>query len=371
MKIYLIENSQPIGNFFLGKLSSKTIFDCTKIIRREDKTDQETEKDNFIQRAESSQRVKNISKYSYDPDAVFPTPIIISVDEDCDYKLEKIDKSLYSFEFNENKNIGSILDGQHRILGLSHSEKKDKFELPVVLMFNLTLSEKAYIFTTVNGTQTKVPSSLIYDLFGIIDDRSPQKVCHIIARAFNSDEDSPFFNRLKMLGNKDGDLQFLSQGTFVKYLLKHLISKNPQNDLIKIKTEGTESLEKDKTKVLRQFFIENNDSMIYKILYNYFTAVKLVFSDEWDTPENNILTKAIGFGGLIRAFITVYKYGMSNGELTQDFFEKLFKKVKLYFIQNNLSFSSDLFKSGDAEENRLSKEILNGMELLFYREKTQ
>jgi len=370
MKIYLIKNSQPIGDFFVGKLPAETIFKTTEIIRREDKKGPETEHDNFIQRANNSERVKNITKFTMDPDALFPTPIIISVDIDSSqYTLEDIDDTLYSFEFNENTKIGSILDGQHRILGLENSNLKDKFELPIVLMFNLTLSEKAYVFTTVNGTQTKVPTSLIYDLFGIVDGRSPQKTCHILARTFNSDKESPFYNRLKMLGNKEGDLQFLSQGTFVKYLLKHLISKNPQDDLIKIKTEGLKALKPDDNKVLRHFFLENNDSMIYKILYNYFSAISKVFPDEWNNPKQYVITKAIGFGGFIRAFITIYKFGVDNGSLKEDFFHQHLLKAQKYFTLNNLSLSSENFKSGDAEENRLSKEILNGMELLFYKPK--
>ncbi len=363
MIIYLIKTAQPIGDFFLGKLSADVIIDTTKIIRRRDANEEESANADFIQRAENTSRIKDITKFTTDPDSVFPTPIIISVDDKLKYELTLIDNDLYKFEFDESNTLGNILDGQHRLLGIANSEKKDKFELPIVLMFNMTLSEKAYVFATVNGTQTKVPTSLIYDLFGIVEGRSPQKTCHELARIFNSDTTSAFYDRLKMLGNKEGELQYLSQGTFVKYLLKHLISTNPQRDLIEIKTHGIESLKDENNKVLRYLFLNNQDDKIYKILFNYFAAVKKVFPDEWNQPENFILTKAIGFGGLIKAFKRIYILGIEEGTLEESFFETLFIKVKNYFISNNISFSIDDFKSGESEENRLAKTILDALEL--------
>ena len=101
-------------------------------------------------------------------------------------------------------------------------------------MFDLTEEEKAYIFSTINSNQAKVDKSLIYDLFELSTERSPLKTCHYIARIMNSKEDSPFYQRLKMLGKKENELSTLSQGTFVKGLVD-LISKQPQKDMILIK----------------------------------------------------------------------------------------------------------------------------------------
>ena len=87
-------------------------------------------------------------------------------------------------------------------------------------MFDLTEEEKAYVFSIINSKQTKVSSSLIYDLFSLSQHRSPTKTAHEIARALNRNTESPFYKRLKMLGKKiEGeDKATLSQGTFVKYL---------------------------------------------------------------------------------------------------------------------------------------------------------
>ena len=96
----------------------------------------------------------------------------------------------------------------------------------VVVMFDLTEEEKAYIFSTINSNQTKVDKSLIYDLFELSKTRSPHKTCHEIARIMNSDKNSPFYGKLKMLGKKSDKTAILSQGTFVNYLCR-LMSNKP------------------------------------------------------------------------------------------------------------------------------------------------
>jgi hypothetical protein len=99
-------------------------------------------------------------------------------------------------------------------------------------MIDATEEQKALIFATINGKQTKVPASLIYDLFAVTKTRSPYKTAHEIARALNSTPTSPWYRRLKMLGKKTapGSAESLSQGTFVKFLLPR-ISSEPDLDM--------------------------------------------------------------------------------------------------------------------------------------------
>ena len=103
-------------------------------------------------------------------------------------------------------------------------------------MFDLTIEEKAYVFSTINSNQTKVPPSLIFDLFDVSNLRSPNKTVHHIARVMNCSVESPFYNRLKMLGKKEQSQKnaTLSQGTFAKTILM-LISKDPNEDARLIK----------------------------------------------------------------------------------------------------------------------------------------
>lgn len=211
--IAVLELTQPIGSFYLGKIDSAILIRITKTVRRN--------ANDGIQRELSGKRAKEISKYCEDPDAAFPTPIILAVTEADIKSISQIDrlKDIYTITFDDNYAFAEILDGQHRVEGIKLA-KAFQTDLPVVLMFDLTEEEKAYIFSTINSTQTKVDKWLIYDLFDLNQGRSPYKTCHEIARIMNSDSTSPFFGRLKMLGKKSTPDAILSQGTFVNYLCK-------------------------------------------------------------------------------------------------------------------------------------------------------
>lgn len=233
LKIPYIEVEQPIGTFYLSAINAKDLVDIVDIRRRVSDNNYMSLFDRFqvleeqgVQRQQSKERVNKIKNYCSDPDATFPTPIIISVYSHIRYKD---DERSFEFELKDGDKIGDVIDGQHRLLGISASDYCANFMLPVVLMFNLNTEEKAYVFSIINSTQTKVSMSLIYDLFDLSTKRSPQKVAHEIARAMNKMDVSPFHNRLKMLGKKEQNQYFavLSQGTFVSKLLT-LISKDPE-----------------------------------------------------------------------------------------------------------------------------------------------
>lgn len=86
-------------------------------------------------------------------------------------------------------------------------------------MIDLTEEEKAYIFSTINSNQTKVDKSLIYDLFDLSKTRSPFKTAHYIARNMNTETNSPFKNKLKMLGKKNiKNLLCLKELLYLGYL---------------------------------------------------------------------------------------------------------------------------------------------------------
>ena len=183
-----IEINQPIGTFYIVNIKAKDLLCLSVVTRRMDNTI-------GVQRDLSRGRVKEIAEYCKSPDATFPTSIIVCI-KSSDVKIEG-----RTITIDDNASgIFEILDGQHRLFGISESMQEDAFELPVVLMFDLTEEEKAYIFSIINSKQTKVSMSLIYDLFDLSEKRSPQKTVHELARALNQKEDSPFHNRLKMLG---------------------------------------------------------------------------------------------------------------------------------------------------------------------------
>lgn len=346
--IHMLEINQPIGAFYIGKIHAEDLLKISEIKRRE--------KNDGIQRELSETRTGAIAKYCEDPDATFPTPIILEVDSSEKIKLIKNNSlnDIFDLEYNDNFVFAEILDGQHRVEGIKKANNKN-FELLVVIMFDLTEEEKAYVFSTINSNQAKVDRSLIYDLFELSEKRSPYKTCHELARILNSSPQSAFYGKLKMLGKKASDRESLSQGTFVTYLVQ-LISKNPSQDMIDIK--NSKKLSDNGNYPLRKYFINNEDEIILKIIENYFLAVKTVFSEEWDNPDQYILSKTTGYGALIKVFKKYYEIGTSQKKLTIDFFIEHFKKVKQNLDGKNIKLTSDSFPSNAQTQTKLAEIFL-------------
>lgn len=350
IKLHMIEITQSVGTFYVGKIKSSSLINISKTIRRNES--------NGIQRELAQKRVKEIAKYCEDPDAAFPTPIILHIKGEDIVSLEPIAGfgDLYELAIDDQQQFAEILDGQHRVEGIKYANGFE-FELMVVVMFDLTEEEKAYIFSTINSNQTKVDKSLIYDLFELSKKRSPHKTCHEIARIMNSDKNSPFYGKLKMLGKKSDKTAILSQGTFVNYLCR-LMSNKPQQDMIDLKN-GIE-IKDDERYVLRKYFKDKRDDIILKLLNNYFGAVSSVFSEEWENSKEYILSKTTGYGALLKAFPTFYKKGVQNKKLTQEYFEMEFKKVKTFLEKNNIELTSKDIPSGEHGQKKLAEIFIQG-----------
>ncbi len=215
------------------------------------------------------------------------------------------------------------------------------------------------MFATINGKQTKVPASLIYDLFGVTEKRSPQKTAHELARALNSMPDSPWFRRLKMLGNKTpGSTESLSQGTFIKQLLP-MISDNPVEDMDRIKKGLKPNIYPNC--IFNSYWINDKDSTILKILINVFNAARITWKSEWDDYMSSILTKSVGFTGIMSALPGMYKYGSSKHDLSINCFTEIFGKTKQKLEVSKSTLTSDFF-AGGAGAIKFRKIILESLQ---------
>lgn len=349
IQLKYIEFKQPIGTFYFSKLNASILMSVVNI------TPRSSSNPSAIQRDESKDRINEIAKYCSDPDATFPTPIIISVYSESNFEIT--DDLII---FSEDEKIGEVIDGQHRLKGILKSQLADKFELPIVLLFDLTEEEKAYIFSIINSKQTKVSMSLIFDLFALSRFRSPQKTAHEIARVLNRSESSPFYNRLKMLGNKENNQEVatLSQGTFVTHFIE-LLSKDPDEDLRNSKNNI--QFQEIPTLPLRKYFINNEDEIILKIILNVFKGLKEVFYDLWQDPNHNILWKSTGYVAIIKSFNELYKLGDSKNDLSTDFFKECFIKFDRHLKSQNLELTSNYFPSNAQQQTRLHKLLIESI----------
>lgn len=328
-----ISVEQPIGTFYVVSLPSSLVKDITEVRIRDTEN-------NGVQRPLKEPRLKDISDFCSDSNATFPTSIVVSV---YDNGTVLINNDRISID--ETRIIGEVLDGQHRIEGLKASGKMNDFEIPVVLMFDMTPELNAYVFSIINSKQTKINPSHIVDLYEFSTYRSPGKTAHMIAKALNSMPDSPFYNRLKMLGISSAGQEnaTLSQGTFAKQLMT-LYSRNPEEDARFLK-QGI-ALKDDKNLPFRQYFINDEDAVILKILINCFGALAKVFDEESVNAKKSILWKTTGFGAIIRSFPELYRLGEKNKDLSEPFFISVFSKVRKYMEDNNIALTGDKFGGG-------------------------
>lgn len=347
-----IEVRQPIGVFYLCSIPANVLLKIVSVTRRGQQAE-------GVQRELSEPRIKKIGEYCSDPDAIFPTPIVVSVNVDANVKVDE-EKRKINIGGDESI-IGDVIDGQHRLWGIERSSYVESFYLPVVLMFGLTTEQKAYVFSTINSNQVKVSPSLIYDLFDVAKERSPHKTVHQIARVMNNSESSPFHNRLKMLGKKEQnqDNATLSQGTFAKSVLQ-LISKNPDDDARRIKRG--EKLVQDERCPLREYFIDDKDDVITKILMNCYSALKDVFPKEWDIPQKNILWKTTGFRAVIYALPSLIRKGRREKVLTKDYFVMCFSAFRKQLEIEHLTLTSKDFPGGGEQNQKvLAAKIINAV----------
>lgn len=333
IKFKYIEVKQPIGSFYIGKLSwedlNKIAFgDIRKIEKESNKTDSF---DSYlgIQRELSPSRLKEISNYVQTQDATFPTSIILSVNSESIINNKEIDTNLENISTIENiridrknniilirndKNVASILDGQHRIEGLKkftrNNNKPFEFEFNVTLFVDIDIDDQAQIFSVINKAQTKVNKSLVYDLYEFAKSGSPQKTAHDVVRILNRNKLSPFYKKIKILGvAKERDVETITQSTFAELIIKY-ISSDPilDRDLIrrkpnkKIRNIGLKNNENMAEKyIFRNYFINEEDEKIIKIIMDYFNAVKKKWPKAWDKGINgSILPKSTGVIALMR-----------------------------------------------------------------------
>lgn len=309
-----------------------------------------------VQRKLNSAKVNSIVNFLLnDPQAIFPTNIVISIpnhvinfyeetDNEVNIGLKTIvEEDIKKLDNNDSSgNIHlSIIDGQHRIRGIEQAIKQlnqqieenansgnlEKWE---ILLDNLTnmemsvsffidpvLEYQAMIFSTINRTQTKVNQDLVYSLFGLTEEDSPQKTALNIVNVLNGFSKSPFFKRIRLAGasSKEGKNYYkdgypiLSQATMVKSIL-FMITPNTDAEIERHKPRKYFARNKNKGLLFREYYGENKDHMILQIINTYFSAIRSVFVSNtgisyWEMKDKknrptNILQTSVGYEALLK-----------------------------------------------------------------------
>lgn len=335
---------QPIGLLYNTTISNKLLnYICrteTRILEGFD--DEGNEIYRGYQRKISQERTKDIRDYIYGYNyATFPTSIIINIPRQkidiIEFIPENIDEVILNnsviLRIANEEGIGQIIDGQHRMSGFD-PEKDIEFDLPVTIFIDQLLETQAEIFATINGKQTRVTPSLVFDLFGITERESPYRTSNKIITYLNENKDSPLFQWIKRLGNNNDYYKAsITQSAFAKNILKLICgnAKQAEEDLRKLSKNEELTLQTPLTRIkpiLRKFYISKDETALIKILLNFFNAVKNSFSSEWNS-DDSIFRKTIGFDALIKVLIYLAEEGLKNDNLTEDFFYNKLSNVKI------------------------------------------
>ena len=313
IELQCLEAEQPIGKMYIAIMDSDILEFISLTDVRRLRENREIEEYTGIQRKLNSTREKEIGKYVNLVDATFPNSIILSMkSENVSY-----DKNSKKLKIKYKQDVAKILDGQHRIAGLNHFNKKgNKFQCIVTIYIDMELEDQGIVFATINTEQKPVSKSLASDLYSFAKSRSPQKTCHTIARVLDREEKSPFLGKIKILGNaNDTEKETITQSTFTKGIMQ-FISRDPHSDrniykenkIFSFNNKPDYAKEKDINRlILRKMFIDDEtDIKITQLIVNYFHAVQVKWPYSWNTViKDNILNKSTGYIALIRFFRNV------------------------------------------------------------------
>ena len=363
---------QPIGSLFLTSISWQNLKKIASAQPRVlvDKDETGTEIYRGIQRHLSTERQLEISNYVKGKLATFPTSIIINIPfEELDIfpvtstfqivpNLEKdINNTdaipteplkfdnLYLFILPLKLDVAQIIDGQHRLSGFTNLNESLMFDLPITIFVDQEIEYQAEVFATINGKQTRVTPSLVYDLFGLSSKRSPYKLSNEIIKALNENEDSPLQYCFRILGkSNDYYSGYVTQSTFAKNFIMLICGNYKQAEedkrlLFEDIDVPIETRFSTKKPVLREYFVKREDEVILKVIMNFFKALKNVFNDEWN-KENSVLKKTVGFTALFKVLEDLIEKGKYNKTLKEEFFKQELDVVKAHINLENIQLSS-------------------------------
>ncbi|MEK4486923.1 DGQHR domain-containing protein [Psychrobacillus sp. FSL H8-0484] len=358
-----IETHQPIGDFYIAKINAKDLYNISTVDRL--MIEMQSKENELIyrgiQREINENKIQSLQDYLESPDATFPNSIILNVETQF-----VISKSKDSLILKATENTFSVIDGQHRLESFREFNYTD-FELVVSIFIGLSIEEQARIFTIINSEQTKVNPSV--QMFQELHDKvyTPRKMAAKITTLFAKDIDSPWRNKIKLLGVKD-DLStegIISLSAFAKPIIGLIYDDRRYHFLrAKILKEGINSIDKlevSKSSISQfwKLYLQENEAAMYKILFNYFNAISMIFKKDWKN-KNSLLTKTTGYNALMLLFKDVFKVAESQ----RDFTEKNFYNLLIVLKEMDTTINSTNYgASGEKASSDLYKKFKERLDL--------
>lgn len=143
--------TQNDKTFYLA-IFPKHILQTTTFVSRREQSQLEG-----FQRNLNEARAKDIAKYFDERNGVIPSPLILSAQENADFRYND-----GVISFNNLPSCFMVLDGQHRLYGLLKTE--NDYYFPVAIFNNLSSEDEVNLFIDINTNQKGVPATLLLDI---------------------------------------------------------------------------------------------------------------------------------------------------------------------------------------------------------------
>lgn len=277
LKIKCLSANQGRFTIYIFPFKASELWKIVSINRRAQ------DKDEGYQRALSSARVNAVAKHIVEKKPI-PTSVLIGFDKGT------FDKRTSTLSIPRGKDVGWVIDGQHRIAGAHRASLEGvDFEFCVCAFLGLTPEDQIDQFITINREAKGVPTSLVYDLLKHLPTKTkPSDVANEraaeIATELRKDPESVFNGRIVVTSSpKSGQLSLTN---FVRKISPLV---HPERGLLNVFT-----------------FEEQK-----QIIENYFVALKAVFPSQWKKADN-IFFKTVGFGALLNVLDTIFKEVMQR-----------------------------------------------------------
>lgn len=354
IKVKAIKINQNSYTFYICKLSS----DILKKISSTSIKSMGTENE-IYQRSLDNSRVKRISKFIERDESIMPTAIILNSKEDLNY-----DDNTMTIKISKKPDSCFIVDGQHRIEGANKSNKN--FDFVVVILEKIETSLQTEMFVTINSEQKRVNPSVRFNLYANDKEKTPERVVRKIAHLLNVDKNSPLFGRIKMDDSKQKQsFAQISLAAFANPIVELIYNSQDyfdiKDDLKKYDCYSSITEEFNQIHILAykdrlfwDLFVTNQEVIIHKVIYNYFTAVKRVFINQWE-DKKSIICKTTGYNALILVLRELLVMGKEKKSYKHDFFYENIIKAK----EISEKLYVDYFGLGKIASYKLYSELMN------------
>lgn len=389
---------QPLGDFYLAAIPANILLQICYSHRLQAVLQNDG---NYTlegsQRAILEPRLRDIGQFIDSIEAAFPNSIILAANfREATGEVEDDDRLRWTLTLNEvgdagtlviphSDKLAAIIDGQHRLFGFQFASAARR-QMPMVcaIYFDLPKPYQAFLFATINSNQKSVDRSQTYELFGYnVDDEpplswTPDKLAVFLARKLNADSDSPFYRHIVIAAENDivqsmsaarraGDWM-VSTATIVGGILK-LISKNPKRDAYRMHEKPAsagrcrsllEAGPAEGQMPLREYYRDGNDTVIYRVVKNYFSAASAVL---WQKTEPGFIRKTIGIQALFDILRELIPGALQGKDVSAEYFKKHLSKAR------NVDFADDFYQASGTGRTRIKNSLKLALALTTAAEK--